>query len=94
MLKILMYLWTIIDDLVDRVEISGDSGTGKQNLAVEAISALLLALGFRERHVNKWEEELRRVINAVVAIKNLLGEFDADRSGTVVVRASILGALK
>jgi len=93
MLKILMYLWTIINDLVDRAEITGQPGVCKQDLVVEAMGVLLIALGFKERFANMWKEELRRVIDAVVAIKHLFGELKTS-TGEVVVRASILGALK
>jgi len=92
MFKLLMYLWLIINDLVERAEGTGEQGPGKQTLVVDAVNALLVAIG-KERYARKWKEELRRVVNAVVAIKNLFGEFH-NRQGQPVTQASILGALK
>jgi len=92
MFKLLMYLWTIINDLVERAEGTGESGASKQTMVVNGVNALMVAIG-KQRYALKWKEELCRVINAVVAIKNLYGEFD-NRKGQVIIKASILGALK
>ena len=47
----------------------------------------------KERLARKYKEELRRVVNAVVAIKNLFGELE-NRKGQPITQAHILGALK
>ena len=92
MLFIVRYLMTFLSDIVEQVELTNAPGPAKQELVLESLRAILIALG-KGRLVERYNPSIRRTINAVVSIKNLIGVFQ-NRKGEPINEQQIVGTLK